>query len=38
MNFNEFFRENMTYDDIKSDRKRESFTFYSDSTIFEIYS
>ena len=28
MNFNEFFRENMTYDDIKSDRKRELYFLF----------
>ena len=28
MNFNEIFRKNMTYDDIKSDRKRELYFLF----------
>ena len=35
MNFNEIFRKNITYDDIKSDCKK-SCNFSSDSIIFEV--
>ena len=40
MNFSEIFRENVTYDDIKSDSpiKMQRFAFSSGSIFFERYS
>ena len=37
MNFNEFFRENMTYDDIKSDHKRELYFPFRQYNFLNIF-
>ena len=37
MNFNEISGKNVTYDDVESDKKKQSVALSSDSIFFETY-